>query len=78
MNNYETTVKEIIREEIDVFKELENEERLACLVLMQDEIEKEVAKLDYQKAELHELIEEVNVETLKIKKQLQQRIKIKR
>ena len=38
MNNYENTVKEIIQEEIDVFTELENEELLAGLVLMQDEV----------------------------------------
>ena len=52
MTNYENTVKEIIQEEIDVFEELENEERLAALVLMQDEIIEEVTKLDGEKAEL--------------------------
>ena len=56
-------MKEIIQEEIDVFEELENEERLCALVLMQDEIELEVAKLDGYKLELRELIEEVNNET---------------
>ena len=45
-------MKEIIQEEIDVFEECENEERLAALVLMQDEIVEEVAKLDDEKAEL--------------------------
>ena len=39
-------MKEIIQEEIDIFDELENEERLAALVLMQDEVIEEVAKLD--------------------------------
>lgn len=46
MSNYENTVKEILQDEIDVFQELENEERLAALVLMQDEIVEQVLKLD--------------------------------
>ena len=46
MSNYDNTVKEIIQEEIDVFQELENEELLAGLVLMQDEVVEQVAKLD--------------------------------
>ena len=60
MSNYDNTVKEIIQEEIDVFQELENEELLAGLVLMQDEVVEQVAKLDGQKAELMELVDEVN------------------
>ena len=46
MSNYENTVKEILQDEIDVFQELENEERLAALVLMQDEIVEQGLKLD--------------------------------
>ena len=58
----------IIQEEIDVFQELENEELLAGLVLMQDEVVEQVAKLDGQKAELMELVDEVNEQTTQIRK----------
>ena len=68
MSNYDNTVKEIIQEEIDVFQELENEELLAGLVLMQDEVVEQVAKLDGQKAELMELVDEVNEQTTQIRK----------
>ena len=78
MSNYDNTVKEIIQEEIDVFQELENEELLAGLVLMQDEVVEQVAKLDGQKAELMELVDEVNEQTTQIRKQLANRNKLKR
>ena len=51
---------------------------LAALVLMQDDIVEEVRQLDNLKSNLLELIEEVNIETQLIKKQLQQRNKYKR